>query len=300
LVAAVVVGALSAFLVFNYVQGADERAQDGTAMVNVLKLTAEIKAGQSAAEVLESIASESIPKRDLAATAITDTNRIAGKVAKADWPANTQLVEGMFVDPAQSSASNAGVIPDSCGPDKVLDQCVAMTMSFDRVHGVAGLINPGDRVNILMVPAVGKAPSDLCMLVDDTARMEKFGEAGRQAIFQVDGLNPVDLLTCTPAGYLYQSVQVLFVDKVSATVATDQSGAPVDTAAGDSGMITFVVPPKAAAILASFADNELYLTLLPDTYEPAPIPALDPTNALMPGQDGKLLTPYGPSGFPDS
>jgi Flp pilus assembly protein CpaB len=301
LVAAVVVGLLSAFLVFNYVNGADKRAQGDAVQVSVLVVNADIKAGASYAEAEGSIVEEQVPKKNKSASAINDKTIIAGKVAAFDIPANTPLVEGMFVDPVQSTASNAGRVPDDCGkPSGVKQQCVAITLQFDKVHAVAGLISPGDRVNVLIVPTLGNKRSDLCALLDDDAAFAKLSDAARQALFQFNG-GP-ETLICTPASYVYQAVKVLFVDHTSAgapaAAATDSSGAAA--AQVDTGLITFEVPSNAAALLASVSKSELYLTLLPDNYTPVALPAFDPTMPLLPGQDPAQITPYGPTGFPDN
>jgi hypothetical protein len=42
--------------------------------------------------------------------------------------------------------------------------------------------------------------------------------------------------------------------------------------------------------------ENLYLSLVPKSYEPAPLPPLDYSNNTYPGEDEQRLTPYGPEG----
>ncbi|MFN8019409.1 MAG: hypothetical protein U0P45_14995 [Acidimicrobiales bacterium] len=103
----------------------------------------------------------------------------------------------------------------------------------------------------------------------------------------------------TPSGarYLYQKVQVLAVDKdaVGDSVAAQSGdGAAAAPVATNSGMLTLIVPPKAAQILASFPPNNLYFTLVGRDYKPV---AQDPVDlSTLPGEDPGELTPYGPEG----
>jgi hypothetical protein len=96
-------------------------------------------------------------------------------------------------------------------------------------------------------------------------------------------------------------VQVLFVDQnpvqqpgEAATTTEGETATEVNT-----GLITFQVPPAAAQLIASVEPGGFYLTLLPPTYTPTPVPEIDPNVTLLPGEDGARLTPYGPSGFSD-
>ena len=81
-----------------------------------------------------------IPQKYRPTTAVNDINTIRGKVALNDLSTGQIVVDGMFVEPRVAQVSFAQRIP----PGQV-----AVTISVDTVHGVAGLIVPGDQVNIL-------------------------------------------------------------------------------------------------------------------------------------------------------
>jgi pilus assembly protein CpaB len=74
-------------------------------------------------------------------TALTALDALAGKVSLGPLAANTILVDGQFVDPRQAQVTFSQKIPAGK---------VAITVSVDQVRGVAGLLVPGDKVNILV------------------------------------------------------------------------------------------------------------------------------------------------------
>lgn len=301
LIAAVVVGALSAFLVFNYVNSADNRAQGNAKRVPVLVVKKDVPRGLSGREAQQQgyIKPSQITSEFKPATAISDISVIQNKVAVAPLATGQVLVDGMFADPIESQITFAGRVPDSCGPNDAAGKptpCVAISMQFDQVRGVAGVIVPGDFVNILLSP-------NSTAICGDAGGGQAGGNSGvverrspdlAQGNQQDRGLN-----ICTPARYLYQSVQVLFVDKTAVPLpgeqtATNANGATQTTS---GGLITFAVPPQAAQLLASVDAGKLYLTLLPNNYSPVPIGPLNAFPANLPGEDATQLTPYGPNGI---
>jgi pilus assembly protein CpaB len=93
----------------------------------------------------EKVKADKIPQEFRPGTALTDINALRGKVAVTGLTANQVLVDGMFVDPRVAQVTAAQRIPTGQ---------VAVTIDLDLVHGVAGLLVPGDKVN-MMVNAEG-------------------------------------------------------------------------------------------------------------------------------------------------
>ena len=141
-VAAVVLAALAAATTFVYVRGIESRAFDNAELVEVFIVTKDIPKGlpgeQAAADYMKV---GKVPRSVRPATALTDINALAGKVALGALAANTVLVDGQFVDPRQAQVTFSQKIPAGK---------VAITVSVDQVRGVAGLLVPGDKVNILV------------------------------------------------------------------------------------------------------------------------------------------------------
>lgn len=281
LIAAVVIGAISAYLVFNYVNSADDRAQGNARKVDVLKIAKDIPKGLTGREAQAQgmIVPAQIPAEFKPATAIIDSSIIQDKVAVANYATGQILVDGMFADPIESLTTFAGRVPNDCAPTGFQGSttnkpvpCVGVTISVDATKGVAGVIVPGDYVNVLIGP-------DTACSVNDTA--------------------------CVPSRVLYQSARVLFVDKSAVPQPGEVTSAGTTTAnpsgtsqsAANTGLITLEVPAKAAQLITSVDPSSIYLTLLPAQYTPEALPKVDAFPSVLPGEDPNQLTPYGPAGF---
>ena len=141
-IAAAALAALAAAATFVYVRGIEARAYDGAQLVEVFVASAEIPRGtpgEQAAAV--AIKATRIPAKVRPATALTSIDAINGKVALATLSPNTVIVDGQFVEPRSAQVTFSQRIPAGN---------VAITVAVDQVRGVAGLLVPGDKVNILV------------------------------------------------------------------------------------------------------------------------------------------------------
>jgi Flp pilus assembly protein CpaB len=288
LIAAIAVGLLAAFLVFNYVQGAEDRAQGDAQRVDVYVVRDQIPRGVSGTEAQEQnlIQRDQIPREFLPPTAITDLAQIDGKVALNNLAPNQVLVDGMFVDPADAQVGFSELLEDDY---------TAITVSVDQVRGVAGLLVPGDEVNM--------------MLTTTEAGEGGEGEGGGAGEL-IEGTGPdrtsVINRLAGDARMLYQKVRILAVGTQAAAQAGEnltedaegEETAPAAAAVGDTGLITFAVPISAAQLIASVEPGQLYLTLVPESFEPTALPPLDLEADSLPGEVSGELTPYGPAGEP--
>lgn len=275
LVAAIVVGALSSFLVWNYVNGVEDTALDNAEQVPVYLVKESVTRGTDGRTASAFIAKETIPKKFKPGNAITDLEDIAGKIARNDLVPNQVVVTDMFVeasDPA-ARASFSERLAQIRGSDQV-----AVTLSLDEVRGVAGLIQPGDYVNVM---------------VTEVSQVGTTGEDGAPAPTQSD------VLFGQQARFLYQKVEVLAIGQQ----AVPEAGATAEAAAAgtpaapipNSGLITFIVPSKAAQYLASVPSSQIYLVLVARDYKPVAQEAISLSD-LLPGEDPSQLTPYGKDG----
>ena len=262
LIAAIAVGAIAAFALFNYVQGIEDRANENAERVEIYKVAQDVPKGLPGEQAIADgyVARDEIPMEFLPANYTTSLETIEGKVALNDLSANQVLVEGMFVDPASALITFS---------ERLEDGNVTMTVSVDQVRGVAGLLVPGDEVNILVNVSPGEA-------------------------VPVEGQSVEDVSPYTaPARYLYQRVPIIAIGRS----AVPQPGETVDAAAAaaGTGTITFAVPPEAAQRIASVEPGSIYLSLVPPDFEPVPLPPFD-TEEVLPGEDQARLTPFGPAG----
>ena len=272
LIAAIAIGALASFLVWNYVGGIQDQAYNDAERVKVYLVKAPIPRGTSGQVAAASIVEESIPKKFKPANAIVNLEDISGRVAKSDLVANQVVVDDMFVEASDPEAAQS--FADNLIKIQNQDQ-TTYTMNVDSVRGVNGLIVPGDYVNVMITnysAATGGA----------------------------DDASGGGTVSAEQARFLYQKVQVLAVDYLTAAdvnaaaAETTPDGAPVGTPEVQKGLITLIVPPEAAQILLSVPAENLYLTLVSKDYEPRPTGEVDLST--LPSDNAKVLTPYGPDG----
>ncbi|CAN5772360.1 hypothetical protein BH10ACT1_BH10ACT1_30730 [soil metagenome] len=275
LVAAVVIGALASFLVWNYVNGVQDEAYSNAEQVPVYLVKQSVARGTSGLEAQAYIAKENIPRKFKPGNAIANIEDITGKVAVSDLVPNQVVVADMFVDASDPSARAS--FAERLTRIRNTDQ-VAITINLDTVRGVAGLIEPGDFVNIL---------------VTQPARTDEGAAVGT-----APATNAVGNLSLS-ARFLYQKAEVLAVDQQSvpqagAAVAPADGAAATETTA-NTGLLTLIVPAKAAQYIASVPPEQFYLMLVGRDYKPKAEDQLDLTLPL-PGEDPSSITPYGKDG----
>jgi pilus assembly protein CpaB len=142
LVLSLLIGSIAAFFTYMYVNSAESRAYNGAKLVQVFVVKSDIAKDTGGDEALANgaIRADSVPAKFRPASALTDKNVVKGKVALTKLSAGQVLVDGMFVDPRIAQVTAAKRIPAGQ---------VAMSIAIDAVHGVAGLVVPGDHVNIM-------------------------------------------------------------------------------------------------------------------------------------------------------
>lgn len=274
LIAAIAVGALAAFMIFNYVGGVEDQANEGAERVDVFVVRKDVPKGMPGEQARDEgyIVQDKIPREFLPASAVRSLDQIDGRVALNNLAANQVLVDGMFVDPAEAQVGFSARIPESE---------VAVTVSIDEVRGVAGLLVPGDKVDLLVTAQTS--------VEDET-------DPGVPAAAQ--------------SRIVYHSVEILAIGQTATPQPGENitaAGAEGDTTAStappapeSSGLITFLVPVEAAQRITALDPSQIYLALVGPDYEPTPIPQMDivPGDPL-PGETGAELTPYGPDGAPE-
>ena len=271
LLGAIAVGVIAALLLFNYVRGIEDRANDNAKRVDVFVAKSQVVQGTpgETAAADGSVGTSKIPQEFRPATAITSTDEIRKKVALFDIAAGTVIVQGMFVDPAQTQISFRARLKN---PDHV-----ALSVSIDQIRGVGGFLVPGDDVNMMVFQTGGN--------VDDAP------EAGA-------GTAPVTGVLNSFARMLFQDVHVLAVGENAQLAPGEQVSTDDEETNQSSNIITFNVPPEAALWIASAQQGGgIYLALTAEDYTPRLVQPIDPLVTTLPGEDPAQLTPYGPEGF---
>ncbi len=142
LVLSLLIGSLAALFAYVYVSSAQDRAFKGTTLVPALVVSGDIAKGTTGEAALEKglIEGKSVPVRFRPEAAVVNKDALRGKVAAATVSRGQVLVQGMFSDPAVAQETAARRVPAGQ---------VAVTTQVDDVGGVAGLVTPGDKVNIM-------------------------------------------------------------------------------------------------------------------------------------------------------
>jgi pilus assembly protein CpaB len=141
LVAAVLVAALGAVMVFLYVQGADSRAEERFDTVEVLEATAIIEPGETIedAQAAGKLAIAEVTRDQLLNGYQTNTDGIAGTKAMQTIYPGEQIVSDKF---------GAGVAAGSALP--IPDDKIAISVNLTDPSRVAGFVNPGSEVAIFL------------------------------------------------------------------------------------------------------------------------------------------------------
>jgi pilus assembly protein CpaB len=254
---ALVLGVVAGGAAYAFLHNVQQRAYNGAKLADVYVASGTIPKGATGAAAVGAglITKTQIPAKFRPAGTVTDLATIQGQVATADIPTGQVVVGGLFASPTAVAGTAAQTIPKGD---------VALTVSVDPVHGVANLPQPGDQVDILFTSQHG-----------------------------------------TQEAFLYQNVPVLAVGttladhptQATATAATSgpggQAGSGAGQAAGSapapapaSNLVTFAVPPDAAARIAFVqegldGDGGLYLALVPPGNTPVAVPPpVDASNVI--------------------
>lgn len=270
LLGAIAVGVVAALLLFNYVRGIEDRANDNAKRVDVFVAKADVPQGTpgETATADGSVGTSKIPQEFRPATAITSADEITKKVAVFDIAPGTVIVQDMFVDPSQTQISFRARLKN---PDHV-----AISVSIDQVRGVGGFLVPGDDVNMLVFQegGAGNAPEG------------------------APGQGPVSGVLSSVARMFYQDVHLLAVGENAQLAPGEEVSTDAQESTGSAGILTFNVPPEAALWIASAQQGgSIYLTLTAEDYTPRQVQPIDPLVTTLPGEDPAQLTPYGPQGY---
>jgi pilus assembly protein CpaB len=138
LIAALVVAALGTVLIFIYVKGADDRAQDDATIVEVLVATQKVEAGTTAGDASSAGAFEiaEVPDSARADGALADVSIVSDQVALSPIFPGQQILAQMFGAPGTNSTL---AVPKGK---------LAISVQLGDPERVAGFVVPGSDVAI--------------------------------------------------------------------------------------------------------------------------------------------------------
>ncbi len=272
LVGAIVVGAIAALLILQYVNGIEDKANTDNQLVPVVVATGDIKAGEPADGLIEElrIAEGSRRRVDLPSNAVGRVEDIKGQTAAIDLAAGEIITTSKFSGSGASSSSKSNVLEPGN---------VAITISVDQQRSVANLIQPGDFVNVMV--GIGNkdfGPNAAANQLVPTEGADAEVAAGEDR---------------TGAAYVFQKVKVLAIGRDVGTAVAAPAGEDVTatTAPPTSDLVTLQVPPETAPLISAVADKQIRLVLVRPDYQPRPAPGyIFGNEPHFPGEYG--LTPY--------
>ena len=140
LIAAAMVAALGAVLVFLYVRGADMRAEAQYETRDVLKVVATIEQGETIEDAASAgkLALEAVPVNQVLPDALESTSAVSGKVAVTRLFPGEQVIANKFGGAAENTSL----------PIKKSD--LAISVELTDPARVAGFVNPGSEVTIFV------------------------------------------------------------------------------------------------------------------------------------------------------
>ena len=140
---AVAVGVVASVLSYVFLNNAQDNAYHNAKLVNAYVIAKPIPRTLSGADAWNGgyIQTKKVPAEFRPASAVTRLASIRDEAANTNLPVGEIVVDGMFVSPESIASVAAETVPQGD---------VAISVSVDQVHAVAGLIQPGDKVDILV------------------------------------------------------------------------------------------------------------------------------------------------------
>lgn len=296
-VAAVAVGVLAVFLIYSYTTSVKDEAFGEAERVKVFVVKQTVNKGTygEEAQAQKLIVEDEIPKAFWPENAIRSFDDIAGKQAVGNLAVNQIVTTDMFAEPGTVQSSFSDRLEKINDTDQV-----AITIQVDQVHGVAGLLQPGDFVNILATDLCPSTAEPGAGINGTSGGTTPEGEAAPEG-----EASPAEDCGSTflreQARYIYQKAQILAIDQTpvqtpgEASAASAEGEEVVAAPAESAGLVTFIVPARAAQYVASLDPSQIYLSLVSRDYQPVPQEGINWTEPL-PAEDPAILTPYGPEG----
>ncbi len=287
LLIAIVVSAVSALGLSRYVQGLEDDVYDGAALGNAWIVQSQIPKGTPSEQAVGQglIELTEVPVEFIPSTAVVDPNaELNNLVAVVDLPAGSMLVAGNFVAP---NVLSTGIT------DRLEERgMVTVTFPIDQVAGVAGFVQPGDFVNMLVVRPLAFAAADAEANPEDVGGGTSDDDLPNLEEFYSNEIpaSAEQSLYLENARYFYQKAEVLAVGQSLPLDLGETAGE--DAAAATGGVITLAVPPEVVQQVLAVGTQNLYLSLVPASYEPEALLPMDITELLYPAEDETRLTPY--------
>lgn len=163
-----VLAAVGTWVLVQYVNGADDRALEGTETVDVLVVSDTIPEGSSIQYVSTKVERQQVPVTAQAVGSVANLNGLEGQVTAVDLVPGEQVIAARFITPQAFATAQEYVIPDDL---------LAVTVSLSPDRAVGGELKPGDLVAVIAsfgpFEINGVEPSQVDPDAEDTGEEEE-------------------------------------------------------------------------------------------------------------------------------
>ena len=178
---AVAIAAVGAYLLYDYLKGEEKRVSEAVATVPVVSATAEIPVGNTIN--ITQIKTVNWPQANIPQGALSSTDQASGRVAIQTFMPGDPIIEAKLMPKEGGFSILTYKIPEGHR---------AMTVAVDQVSGVAGFINPGNIVDVVLIASPPGASQQISKIVLQNMSVLAIG----QFVEQKEG-KPVTVPTVT-------------------------------------------------------------------------------------------------------
>lgn len=213
LIVAALIAALGSAMVFLYVRGADDRATEAQAPVQVLKAVAQISPGETLdqAQAAGKLELGTVPRAQVLPGAVNSIEGIGSQVALSSVFPNEQIIAGKF---GSQGDQELLTVPDGQ---------IAISVTLSDTGRVAGFVVPGDDVAIFLNGEIGGGNTGVRLLLP------------RVKVIAIGSTTVISTTTTNPEGA--QTTEQL--PRTLFTLAVDQQDAEKIMLAATTGELSF-------------------------------------------------------------
>jgi len=249
-IAAVVLAAIAGVLVWQYVDEADERAEEDNELVDIVVADGPIARGTTGAAAIaneqfgvEKFRRESVRDTFIRPADEEELRALRDLIAVTEIPSGTPIQREFFIERGQTEGFS-GLVEEG-------KQAISITV--DDSHGVAGLVKPNDWVNVLLTMTITDLRNPGGTGVDTTA-------------FLIPGVEVLAVGTTTELG---NQAQVTRSNDTNGDGRIDENDDADTVQTVQRGLLTLAVTPRQAQQIAhAVSQGTIYLSLNPDGFEP--------------------------------
>jgi pilus assembly protein CpaB len=156
IVIAVILGLVAVLGVNSYLSNIKKQAVEEQKTVEVWVAVKDIPKGTTIENIQSDKLAElkNIPRRYVASQAISSTRNIEGKVLSVEINAGEQLTVGKFKHPSEAGLSFS-----------VPKDFIAVSIPYDEIKGVAGMVKPGDLLTVFATFSPGPDGEDITKIL---------------------------------------------------------------------------------------------------------------------------------------